>query len=819
MAPIDRTHSDTLTSSSSFSTVSFRSDFAFSLDHRDRNEVVDDECFVPKSRQSTKLSSKSKKRRLAEVHAESAPDDDGGVDVKRSRLETTIANMNHLSHHPHGAMGLGSAGANSVKHGIEQSERGPSKFASGTSSASTSLSSRAPSIASLCNLGNTCFLNSVLYTLRFTPGFLHNLHHLASDINHFHRAKRESNSLLSKTGKSKSSGSLQNGHSLTSVNVHSPVITSNIYDSDELELVVEVIDQLHDLFKTLSNTDEGAETRDPIAPSSFLTAVGRLNPLFEGNQQQDAHELLVMILTILEDIKIPQEPSSIDVQPSSSSSSNTNLSSALSAQEIPHQLSSSLSKAPPIPEKKSKTKKSGKFLPNGIGGPHTGGGASLLANGNSHSMPSVNNTSAKNTMSSSNNDLAHIGRSVSPNTNQHTSQGPHKASGENSSASSFPTPNAASPPYVLPNFVKENFEGKSVMRTRCLECEASTYRSETFTNIDVALTFEDEADADELSGKDLFLKQIMMSETLRENNKYWCEECSRLNEAQRSVQFELLPKVMVLQLKRFTAATGSKSSYMSKINDHIPTPFTLNCFCTQCMPHTAAGYPPVHSAHASNVKPRHIFKLYAVIMHLGATLASGHYIAYVKASSDSLWEYQQCQRAVSSAFSTTSSSNGIAAGSKNGVNGNNTAERKKKSIMKFLRKKDDSNIGSSSPSLPSSQASMSDFNHSGLNSMNGSDSLPVPTTCRSVNCCGVRSLSAGMDTMSMKSNSFHHRSIDSSDSDLQSSSSQTGCDPDDLWLECDDETIQPVSRKQFEDILNSRQGATTTPYLLFYQKC
>ncbi len=44
-------------------------------------------------------------------------------------------------------------------------------------------------------------------------------------------------------------------------------------------------------------------------------------------------------------------------------------------------------------------------------------------------------------------------------------------------------------------------------------------------------------------GQDLFLKQIMMSETLRENNKYWCEECSRLNEAQRSVQFELLPKV------------------------------------------------------------------------------------------------------------------------------------------------------------------------------------------------------------------------------------------------------------------------------------
>ena len=61
----------------------------------------------------------------------------------------------------------------------------------------------------------------------------------------------------------------------------------------------EVIEQLHDLFKSLSCADETADSREPIQPSSFLNAVSRFNPRFEGNEHQDAHELLLIILNIL----------------------------------------------------------------------------------------------------------------------------------------------------------------------------------------------------------------------------------------------------------------------------------------------------------------------------------------------------------------------------------------------------------------------------------------------------------------------------------------------------------------------------------------
>lgn len=212
---------------------------------------------------------------------------------------------------------------------------------------------------------------------------------------------------------------------------------------------------------------------------------------------------------------------------------------------------------------------------------------------------------------------------------------------------------------------------------------------------------------------------------------------------------------------------------VSKVNDYMPTPLTLSCFCEKCR-NNAGG-------------AEHQYKLYGVIMHLGATIASGHYVAYVKASENS-YDYYHCDRDKEKPHS-------------NKVN-------EKGGLLRFFKTKPDF------------------AKHNACSNM-----------CRSIDCCSVKINKSVMDMYWSNCDSGGYSGSGLVNNDTRRLNGR-GCEdrmwknnpspvimdtsvPEHVWFECDDETVRLLSRKEFEDILAPKpaKSSALTPYLLFYAKC
>lgn len=113
-------------------------------------------------------------------------------------------------------------------------------------------------IATLCNIGNTCYLNSVLYTLRFAPNFLHNLHHLVREQN------------------------------------------KNLIDGPRSYHQI-AIEELHELYAFL-HASEVVDSADAYETRQFLKAMQNVSSVFNGKRQQDAHEFLMCILNSIQEL-------------------------------------------------------------------------------------------------------------------------------------------------------------------------------------------------------------------------------------------------------------------------------------------------------------------------------------------------------------------------------------------------------------------------------------------------------------------------------------------------------------------------------------
>uniref|UniRef100_A0A8W7P0R0 USP domain-containing protein n=1 Tax=Anopheles coluzzii TaxID=1518534 RepID=A0A8W7P0R0_ANOCL len=167
----------------------------------------------------------------------------------------------------------------------------------------------------------------------------------------------------------------------------------------------------------------------------------------------------------------------------------------------------------------------------------------------------------------------------------------------------------------------------------------------------VSSTFEgnQQQDAHEFLMCILDSDACITQEYFRGDNKYRCEVCSGYTEACRTISFDILPRLLVLQLKRFNGD-------MEKINSYIPTPFVLQCFCADCLG-------------KSDSEKRHVYRLYSVITHVGARMSVGHYIAYTSSLQIPL-HYVNCVKdRQRRALLAASSLEAQAAGVPNGIKG------------------------------------------------------------------------------------------------------------------------------------------------------
>nr|XP_061790702.1 ubiquitin carboxyl-terminal hydrolase 1-like [Nerophis lumbriciformis] len=172
------------------------------------------------------------------------------------------------------------------------------------------------------------------------------------------------------------------------------------------------------------------------------------------------------------------------------------------------------------------------------------------------------------------------------------------------------------------------FQGQLVLRTRCLECESFTERREDFQDISVPVMEEQHSDLDDLSSVSPYPKaeektlnwaiaQFASVERIAGEDKYFCDTCRHYAEAERSLLFDKTPEVITIHLKRFSACNLEMDPHasLSKVNAPLQTPLTLSLE-EWCTPRSSGkGYS---------------YELFAVVMHSGLSIGSGHYTAYVR---------------------------------------------------------------------------------------------------------------------------------------------------------------------------------------------
>lgn len=153
-------------------------------------------------------------------------------------------------------------------------------------------------------------------------------------------------------------------------------------------------------------------------------------------------------------------------------------------------------------------------------------------------------------------------------------------------------------------WIHELFQGILVNETKCLNCETSSSKEENFLDLSV--------DVEQNTSINHCLQEFSNMEMLCGECKYYCENCSSKQEAEKRMRIKKLPKLLALHLKRFKFV-GSLNKFV-KLTYRVVFPFELRLLNT--------------TEDCSNGDQ--IYDLVSFVVHCGVGLNRGHYISVVK---------------------------------------------------------------------------------------------------------------------------------------------------------------------------------------------
>lgn len=155
--------------------------------------------------------------------------------------------------------------------------------------------------------------------------------------------------------------------------------------------------------------------------------------------------------------------------------------------------------------------------------------------------------------------------------------------------------------------VSRLFRGVLTNETRCLYCETVTSRDEEFLDLSVNVSPDTSLSS--------CLRQFSESEMLRGRNKFFCDRCSSLQEAEKRMKIKSPPSILALHLKRFKWDEHVQA-YV-KLGYRVVFPFTLRLFNT--------------SERAED--PDRLYELFGIVVHIGGGPNQGHFVSVVKVGS------------------------------------------------------------------------------------------------------------------------------------------------------------------------------------------